>query len=257
MTLLSRPTGYENDSIYTPFSHRTSYLRVRVPGCSCLYNRRVSQGLPYGTSNVIRGNKGVEHGTYPFCTRSTKLPLQTTFVLLWIRRLVGQGCLDKEVRAYYEREEGGPADKSLARLHVRILVGAEDAQQVIVLVHGLAKVPPFLLVPPVGVRVAELPLDERWVDVASVLASGRQPMLNEVRSKYCSRAHHSRVLLVGIFRVVGILLIQDVPGLRMRRGKERPLLDQRQLPELRKRSAGPTTERRRNSARQHLQNGRG
>jgi hypothetical protein len=39
----------------------------------------------------------------------------------------------------------------------------------VVLVHRLAKVPPLLLVPPVGVGIAELALDARRVDVAAVL----------------------------------------------------------------------------------------
>ena len=50
-----------------------------------------------------------------------------------------------------------------------ILICRKDAQRIIVLVHRLAKVAPFLLVPPVAVRVAVLPFDGWRVDVAAIL----------------------------------------------------------------------------------------
>lgn len=51
--------------------------------------------------------------------------------------------------------------------------GGEHAEEVVVFVDRLSVVPPLLLVPPVGVRVAELPLDARRVDVAAVLVMAR------------------------------------------------------------------------------------
>lgn len=53
----------------------------------------------------------------------------------------------------------------------------EDAQLVVVLVAGLAIVPPLLLVPPVAVGVAELSLDRGRLDVASVLCERAYPSL--------------------------------------------------------------------------------
>lgn len=50
-----------------------------------------------------------------------------------------------------------------------VLVGGEDAEDVVVLVDELAEVAALLLVPPVGVGVAELALLGRGVGVAAVL----------------------------------------------------------------------------------------
>ena len=48
-------------------------------------------------------------------------------------------------------------------------MGGEHAEDIVVLVDGLAEVPPLLLVPPVGVGVPELPLNPGRVGVGSVL----------------------------------------------------------------------------------------
>ena len=50
-----------------------------------------------------------------------------------------------------------------------ILFRGEHAEDVVVFVDGFAVVATFLLVPPVAVRVAELPLLGGWVDVTAVL----------------------------------------------------------------------------------------
>ena len=52
---------------------------------------------------------------------------------------------------------------------MRVFVRREEAENIIVFVDGLAEVAALLLVPPVRVRVAELPLLRGRVDVASVL----------------------------------------------------------------------------------------
>ena len=52
---------------------------------------------------------------------------------------------------------------------MRVRVRGKNAQDVVVFVDGLAVVAAFLLVPPVGVGVAELALYGRWIGVISVL----------------------------------------------------------------------------------------
>lgn len=69
-------------------------------------------------------------------------------------------------------------------------MGAEHAEYVVVLVHGLAEVPALLLVPPFSVRVAELSLDGRGVDETAV---------------------HVRVFGVGESRMVWKFLIKNFP----------------------------------------------
>lgn len=54
-----------------------------------------------------------------------------------------------------------------------MLFRTEHAEDIIIFVHGFAEIPPFLLVPPVAVRVAKLPVLSRRVDVATVLGSGK------------------------------------------------------------------------------------
>ncbi len=78
-----------------------------------------------------------------------------------------------------------------------------------ILVHRLAKVPSLLLVPPVGMGVAELALDAGRVDVAAVLREIVSPPT--VGSFACSSTHHLGILLRserGIIRV-GIFLFDS------------------------------------------------
>lgn len=50
-----------------------------------------------------------------------------------------------------------------------VLEWREHSHDIVVLVEWLAVVTALLLVPPVGVWIAELALDGRWVDIAAVL----------------------------------------------------------------------------------------
>lgn len=78
--------------------------------------------------------------------------------------------------------------------------------------HGLAKVAPLLLVPPISVRVPVLALDEGRVDVTAVLPQKSQPitlLLLAIRSPQIRRVdmitHHARVLRLSQLRMVGVL----------------------------------------------------
>ena len=53
-----------------------------------------------------------------------------------------------------------------------MLFRTEHAEDIIIFMDGLAKIPPFLLVPPVAIRVPKLPILSRRVDVAAVLGNG-------------------------------------------------------------------------------------
>jgi hypothetical protein len=62
-----------------------------------------------------------------------------------------------------------------------ILLGTENAQNLVLLMDGFAKVPPFLLIPPVAVRVSECTLDAGRVLVTTVLyRNERQPIETDV-----------------------------------------------------------------------------
>ena len=51
-----------------------------------------------------------------------------------------------------------------------VLLRTEHSQDIIVLVHWLSEVPSLLLIPPVAVRVSELPLDGRGILVVAILS---------------------------------------------------------------------------------------
>lgn len=113
--------------------------------------------------------------THPRCARATELPLQPVLKLAWEGRPVGVRRLDHVADAQEGGDEGCDLDEALARADPGVYVRREDAQLVVVLVDGLAEVPPLLLVPPVAVRVAELSLDRGGLDVASVLCERALP----------------------------------------------------------------------------------
>lgn len=59
-----------------------------------------------------------------------------------------------------------------------VLLRAENAQDIIVLVNGLSKVTPLLFIPPLGIGVAELAFDRGRVGVVSVLQRQRAGSAN-------------------------------------------------------------------------------
>lgn len=64
-----------------------------------------------------------------------------------------------------------------------VLLGTENTKNIVVLVDWLAKVTSFLLIPPVGVGVAELAFHGRRVGVVSVL----QPPQSALSDKFFQR----------------------------------------------------------------------
>ncbi|KAL8933278.1 MAG: hypothetical protein Q9211_005870, partial [Gyalolechia sp. 1 TL-2023] len=67
------------------------------------------------------------------------------------------------------RHEASQQQEPSAGGEMRVFVGGEDAEDVVIFVDGFPEVAPFLLVPPVGVGVAELALLGRRLDVAAIL----------------------------------------------------------------------------------------
>jgi hypothetical protein len=90
----------------------------------------------------------------------------------------------------------------------------------VVLVNGLAKVPALLLIPPVGVRVAELALDARRIDVTAILREEQSARRRRGISSSTTTAHpqtptyHIRVLSICKLWVVGVgvFLVDDLPA---------------------------------------------
>lgn len=107
--------------------------------------------------------------TYPNSTSSSEFLLQASLKLAGVRLLVRIDSLHHPAQAEHGSNENGGLEETLRRRDPGVLVRAEQAQCIVVLVHRLAVVPPLLLIPPVGVRVAELSLDLGRVDVAAVL----------------------------------------------------------------------------------------
>lgn len=62
--------------------------------------------------------------------------------------------------------------RRLSRFDIRVLFRTQHAKDIIVFVDGFAIISPFLLIPPVAVRVSKLPILSRRVDVAAVLGRG-------------------------------------------------------------------------------------
>lgn len=60
-----------------------------------------------------------------------------------------------------------------------ILLGTEDAEDFILLVNGLAKIPSLLLIPPVAVGVSESTLHTRGILITSVLEADRRCQLGK------------------------------------------------------------------------------
>mgnify|MGYP006976746385 CR=1 FL=1 len=117
---------------------------------------------------------------------------------------------------------------------------------------GLAKVPPLLLVPPVGMGVAELALDAGRVDVAAVLREIVSSGCSAARSQNTS-THHVGVLLVCESRIVGVgVLLVDLAPADHGLGQECSLLDQRETPRRGEHRRAQGRHRPHESARQHL-----
>lgn len=108
-------------------------------------------------------------------------------------RLIRVNWIDSHAQPHDRRYETSQQKEALCRLEVRVLFRREHAQDIVVLVHGLAVVAPLLLVPPVGVGVTELALLGRRVDVATVLCRSVSRDLGTWSKRRRGR-YHVRVL---------------------------------------------------------------
>lgn len=106
---------------------------------------------------------------YPDGALSSQFPLQTSLEFSRERYTIRVGCFDRIQHGKECRDEGSNLQQALSWRHPCVFVGCEHAQNVVVLVQRLAKILSLLLVPPVTVRVSELPLDWRGLNVTAVL----------------------------------------------------------------------------------------
>ena len=110
--------------------------------------------------------------TYRQGTRATEFGLESTGVSPGHGGLVGVVAADDAHEHQDGTDEAAEQDGAEAGLEVGVGFGGEDAEDVVVLVHGLAEVAALLLVPPVAVGVAEGALDGRGVLISAVLLQG-------------------------------------------------------------------------------------
>lgn len=109
------------------------------------------------------------YGTHPQCSWSAELCLQA--IREGSRRTWFVRVCEVHNSAHASAYSDGTAnqEKGFSGSEMRIFLGREHTQNVVVFVYWLPKVPPLLLVPPVAVRISKLPLYWRRVDVAAVL----------------------------------------------------------------------------------------
>ena len=107
--------------------------------------------------------------TYAQSAGTTKFLLQTINVSLRCAGLVRTEVVGKGAATAKNGPEGAEKDPAPAGGEVGVLLWREDGKNVVVLVEGFAVVAALLLVPPIAVRIAELALDGRRVDVAAIL----------------------------------------------------------------------------------------
>lgn len=108
-------------------------------------------------------------GTYQQGTLSSELSLQTIWVCLGGADLVRVNLVHGKTQAQDCDDKGSEQDAAPCGVEVVVVVQRDGAEDVVVLVAGLAIVAAVLLVPPVGVGVAVVALLEGRVDVAAVL----------------------------------------------------------------------------------------
>lgn len=76
----------------------------------------------------------------------------------------------------------------------------EHPQYIVILMDGFTVIPPFLFVPPIGIRVSKLAGDGRWVDVASVL-------IGCVLVRGLRRGHSFAVVIIEVYGEWGSICI--------------------------------------------------
>ena len=107
--------------------------------------------------------------TYRQSIGTSQLLLQTIDVGLGDTRLVRVVKADNANQAEESSDEASEVEETLAGRDVGILLGTEDTEDFVILVHRLAKVALFLRIPPATVGVSVCPLDCGRVGVVVVL----------------------------------------------------------------------------------------
>lgn len=87
------------------------------------------------------------------------------------RRLVRIIQTDQSAKTEEANNKGAYRQQRFVGRDVGVLFGTENAQDIIVLVNWFPEITPLLLIPPVGIRVAELALYSGRVGVVSILES--------------------------------------------------------------------------------------
>lgn len=106
---------------------------------------------------------------HPDCSRTTKLSLQSTLKLPREGGLVGIVKINKTSNAKERCDESANHHKARASRRPSVLPRREHAENIVVFVYRLTKVPSLLGIPPVGVGVTKLSLDSRGIDIAAIL----------------------------------------------------------------------------------------
>lgn len=119
------------------------------------------------------GDGFMVYRTYGDSAGAAKFSIKTTRECSRDSGLVGIELTDDAHEDKDRADEGTEEDGAEAGLEVRVGLGGEEAESVVVLVDGLAKVTTLLLVPPIAVGVTEGALDCRRVYVAAVLFTSR------------------------------------------------------------------------------------
>lgn len=107
--------------------------------------------------------------TYSNGTLSSQLSLQASLKLAWGCWHVRVDCFDRVTYAEESRDKDSNLRQSLSRSNPCVFICCEHAQGVVVLVQRLSEVLPLLLVPPIAVRVTELPLYRGRLDITTIL----------------------------------------------------------------------------------------
>jgi nitrate reductase NapAB chaperone NapD len=108
--------------------------------------------------------------TYRQSIGTSQLRLQTIGVGLRNTRLVGVVEADNANQAKESSDEASEVEETLAGRDVGILLGTEDTEDFVILMHRLAKVALFLRIPPATVRVSVCTLHSGRVRVVVVLS---------------------------------------------------------------------------------------
>ena len=144
------------------YTHKTffSRLRPRLPSEPACRQYSIDKGPSLSQGYLVT------HSHHP---SPAQLLLQSIRERSRRTRPVGVREIDGGEERSERGNEAADQEEGLARGGMGVLLEGEDAEDVVVLMDGLAVVAALLLVPPVGVRVAELTLLARRVNVAAVL----------------------------------------------------------------------------------------